>query len=153
MSSFNWCVVDDKLTERTFVMLKPEAVTHRVIGEVIRRIESYGLRISALKLIHADPKTQVERLYEMHIGKPYYQKLLDHITAGPVVPMVVEGEDAVERMRRLIGTTDPTKAEVGTIRRDYGLSTTENVIHAADSPQNAEREIRIFFDEEEIVKY
>ncbi len=142
-----------KLVERTFVMLKPEAVTRRLIGEIIRRIESNGLRISALKLIHADQQRHATRLYEMHVGKPFYQALLNHITSGPVVPMVAEGEGAVEKMRRIIGATDPAKAEVGTIRRDYGLSMTENAIHAADSPQNAEREIRIFFDEKEIITY
>ncbi|MEM3736970.1 MAG: nucleoside-diphosphate kinase [Candidatus Bathyarchaeia archaeon] len=139
--------------ERTFVLLKPSAVTRRLVGEIIRRIESYGLSVCALKMIRADPERHIARLYEMHKGKPFYKDLVAHLTSGPIVPMVVEGENAVERMRRLVGATEPSKAEVGTIRRDYGISVTMNVIHAADSSESAEREIKIFFENDEIMKY
>jgi len=134
------------------VMLKPETVSRRLIGEVLRRIEGEGFRISALKLgIVTEP--QATRLYEAHVGKHFYQELVNHVTSGPVVFMVAEAEDAIKRMMRLIGATDPADAEVGTIRRDYGLSATANAIHAADNAQNVAKEIGIFFNEGEIVKY
>jgi len=138
--------------ERTFAILKPETVERRLIGEVLRRIEEAGFKILALKLLRAS-REQAERLYEVHAGKPFYGELIDHITSGPIVPMVLEAENAVEKLRRLIGATDPAKAEPGTIRRDLGISITKNVIHAADSRESYEREHKIFFTPEEILNY
>lgn len=138
--------------ERTFAILKPETVERRLIGEVLRRIEESGFKILALKLLRAD-RRQAEKLYEVHLGKPFYPELISHITSGPIVVMVLEGENAVERLRKLIGATDPAKAEPGTIRRDFGLSITKNAIHAADSPESYRREYGIFFGEEEILDY
>ena len=140
------------MVDRTFVMLKPETVERKLIGEIISRIEKRNFRIVAMKLIQASIQ-QAEKLYEVHLGKSFYQELVDHITSGPIVPMVVERDDAVTKMRELIGATNPAQAEDGTIRRDFGLSITKNAIHAADSPQNAERETGIFFSDDEILGY
>ena len=138
--------------ERTFAILKPETVSNRLIGEVIGRLEKAGFKILAMKLIWAT-REQAERLYEVHLGKPFYPDLINHITSGPIVPMVLEAEDAVSRLRKLIGATDPAKAEPGTIRGDLGITITKNIIHAADSLESFKREHKIFFSESEIVNY
>jgi len=138
--------------ERTFAILKPETVERRLVGETIKRIEEAGFKILALKLVWAS-REQAERLYEVHFGKPFYHELIKHITSGPIVPMVLEAENAVEKLRKLIGATDPARAEPGTIRRDLGLSITKNAIHAADSPESFQREYRVFFSPEEILSY
>ncbi|MEM2960816.1 MAG: nucleoside-diphosphate kinase [Candidatus Bathyarchaeia archaeon] len=139
------------MVERTFVMLKPETVSRNLIGEVIKRIESAGFRVVAMKLTKATLQ-QAQKLYEPHIGKSFYNELIQHITSGPILPMIVEKEDAVNRMRAFIGATNPAQASVGTIRKDFGISITKNAIHAADSPQNAEREAKIFFNANEILE-
>ncbi|HYB93120.1 MAG TPA: nucleoside-diphosphate kinase [archaeon] len=138
--------------EQTFVMLKPETVMHGLIGEVTARIEKMRFTILSMRMIWVTPK-QAEKLYEMHKGKPFYDKLIGHILSGPVIVMIVQGASVVKGMRQIIGATDPAEAEAGTIRGDYGLTKTENVIHAADSLKNAEREIRIFFRSDEILSY
>ena len=138
--------------ERTFVFLKPEAVMRGLIGEIVSRIEKKGLTIVAMKLAEMS-RTQAEKLYEMHRGKPFYEALVERVSGEPVLLMVVEGPRAVQAMRSLIGATDPIEAKPGTIRGDYALLIGRNIIHAADSPENAEREIKIFFKEEEILKY
>lgn len=137
------------MIERTFAMLKPDAVTRCLIGEVIGRLEASGLKVVAMKMLRVDRQT-AERLYEVHGGKPFYDGLIEYSMSGPVVAMILEGEDAVKRLRQAIGATDPAKAEPGSIRHDFGLSVLKNVIHAADSPENAEREMRIFFQKSEI---
>lgn len=136
--------------EKTFAIIKPETVARRLIGEVLKRIEQEGFKVCAAKLLRATVK-QAEKLYEMHVGKPFYKELLDHITSGPIFAMVIEGENAVQRLRTLVGATNPAEAEKGTIRGDFGLTITKNAIHAADSPENAERETSIFFTSEEIL--
>ncbi|WP_309492943.1 nucleoside-diphosphate kinase [Candidatus Hecatella orcuttiae] len=138
------------MVEKTFAILKPETVARGLVGEVLRRIEQEGFRICAAKLVKATEK-QAEKLYEMHVGKPFYKELLSHITSGPIFVMVVEGESAVQRLRALVGATNPAEAEKGTIRGDYGLTVTKNAIHAADSQENARRETAIFFAPEEIL--
>ncbi len=135
--------------ERTFVFLKPEAVLRGLMGEILARIERRGLRIRALKL-HRMTREEAERLYEVHRGKEFFERLVEHVTSGPVLLMVVEGPRAVGVLRRMIGATDPLEAQPGTIRGDYALDITRNIIHAADSRKSAEREMRIFFTEEEI---
>jgi len=137
------------LAEITFVFLKPEAVRRGLMGEIIARIERKGLRIRAMRL-HRMSREEAERLYDVHRGKEFFDRLVRHVTSGPVLLMVVEGPRAVEAMRKLIGATDPVKAQPGTIRGDYGLDITQNVIHAADSPERAVKEMRIFFTEEEV---
>jgi nucleoside-diphosphate kinase len=140
------------MTERTFAMIKPDAVERGLIGQVIARLEDKGLKVVAMRMLRVDRK-MAERLYEIHRGKPFYDGLMEYSMSGPVVAMILEGEDAVKRLRQAIGATDPAKAEPGTIRHEFGLSVLKNVIHAADSPENAEREMRIFFEKSEILSH
>jgi len=140
------------LTEKTFVILKPETIRNKLVGEVVGRIEKAGFKILAMKLIKAS-LDQAEKLYEIHKDKSFYSELINHITSGPIIPMIVEGKDAVKRMRMLIGATNPKEAKPGTIRGDLGISITMNIIHAADSPENFIRESKIFFSENEILNY
>lgn len=137
------------MNERTFVILKPGAVARGLIGEIITRIEKRGLNISALKFLQMTRK-QAEMLYEKHSEKSFFEELVQYMTSGPVVVMVVEGPESVKMLREMSGATNPAEAKVGTIRGDLGLSIMENVIHAADSRGNAEKEIRVFFKPSEI---
>lgn len=132
------------------MLLKPETILRGLVGEIIARIEKRGLSIASLKIVLVT-REQAEKLYMMHRGKPFYESLIEHIISGPIVAIVVEGLNAVRVMRQMIGATNPCEADPGTIRGDYGLTTTRNVIHAADSLENAEREIKIFFKSEEII--
>lgn len=138
--------------QKTLVFLKPEAVMRGLMGEIITRFEKKGLLITAMKLLWMS-REQAERLYEMHRGKEFYEKLVQHVTSGPVLAMVIEGPKAISVVRSMIGKTDPAEAKLGTIRGDYALNVTKNVIHASDGPENAEREIKIFFKDEDIVHY
>ncbi len=138
------------MRERTFIILKPETVARGFAGNVIAKIEKIGLKLIAMKLITIS-LDQAKILYEIHKEKPFFDKLIDHITSGPVVIILVEGKDAVEVIRKLCGNTDPLKAEAGSIRRIYGLNITMNAIHAADSVKNAQRESNLFFGSDEIV--
>ncbi|MET1123874.1 MAG: nucleoside-diphosphate kinase [Archaeoglobaceae archaeon] len=138
--------------ERTFVMLKPDAVQRGLIGEIIRRIERKGLKIVAMKMLRVD-RALAERHYAEHRGKPFFEGLVDYITSSPVVAMVVEGKEAVKVVRTLVGATNPREAAPGTIRGDYGIDVGRNVIHASDSPESAEREINLFFKPDEILEY
>jgi len=137
--------------ERTFVFLKPGAVKRGLMGEIIARIERKGLRIRAMRL-HRMTREEAEELYAPHKGKEFFGRLVEHVTSGPVLLMVVEGPSAIRVMRRMIGATDPVEAAPGTIRGDLALDITANVIHAADGPESAEREMRIFFTEEELAR-
>jgi nucleoside-diphosphate kinase len=126
-------------------MIKPDGVRRGLIGEIINRFERRGLKIVALKMVKMDRKT-AELLYEEHKGKSFFEDLINYVTSGPVVCMVIEGEDAVQVVRRMIGNTDPKEAPPGTIRGDFALSKSENIIHASDSLEKAKREMSIFFD-------
>lgn len=132
------------MIEKTYTMIKPDAVAAGHVGEIISRIERAGLKIERMVLENVTPE-QAEANYAEHKGKPFYDGLVAYITSGPVVKMVVSGEGAVANMRRLMGATDCAKAAPGTIRGDFGLSVDRNVIHGSDSPASAEREIGIFF--------
>lgn len=134
----------------TFVLIKPDAVRRGLVGEILSRFERKGLRIRGLKMLKMS-RELAERLYEAHRGKDFYGPLVDFMTSGPVVAVVLEGESAVEVVRTMIGPTDGTKAPPGTIRGDYSLSTRENLVHASDSRESAEREIKLFFREDELV--
>ena len=138
--------------ERTLVLLKPDAVQRRLMGRIISRIEEKGLKIVAMKMIQVT-RELAERHYAEHKEKPFFGELVSFITSGPVVAMVVEGPSAVEVVRKMMGNTNPLEAAPGTIRGDYGLSITMNLIHGSDSPETSAREIPIFFDEEEILHY
>jgi len=130
--------------ERTFVMIKPDGVRAGLTEEIRSRILKAGLRIVSSKKMKLD-RTLAEQLYSPHKGKPFFEELVKFICSGQVEVMMVEGKKAISKMRELIGPTDPSQAPRGTIRGDFGKSITENVIHAADSPESAERELKLFF--------
>ncbi|MCR6623414.1 MAG: nucleoside-diphosphate kinase [Candidatus Verstraetearchaeota archaeon] len=140
------------MSERTLILIKPDGVLRGLIGEVISRIENKGLKIIGLKMLKLS-REKAEELYYMHRNKPFFENLISHITSGPVVAIVVEGNNAILRVRNMIGATSPQDALPGTIRGDYGLDTTRNVVHASDSVENSEREINLFFKEYELISY
>lgn len=130
--------------ERTLVILKPDAVQRGLSGEIIRRLENRGLKIVGLDM-RTIGRDIAARHYAEHEGKPFYEGLIDYITSGPVVLMVLEGPDAVAATRSAIGKTNPVDAAPGTIRGDLGLMTGRNLIHGSDAPESAEREVALFF--------
>jgi nucleoside-diphosphate kinase len=132
------------VTQRTLVLVKPDAVNRRLVGEVLARFERKGLALVALELRTLDRATAA-RHYAEHEGKPFYPALIDFITGGPLVAAVVEGDEAVAVIRTLVGATDGRQAAAGTIRGDFSLSNRENLVHASDSPESAAREIATFF--------
>lgn len=133
------------MTERTLVLIKPDGVERRMIGEIIGRIERKGLSISALELKHVDDEL-ARAHYAEHDGKPFFDSLLEFITSGPVVAAILEGPRAVAAFRQLAGGTDPVeKAVPGSIRGDFGLETQFNLVHGSDSTESAEREIGLWF--------
>ena len=138
--------------ERTFVMVKPDGVQRGLVGEVISRIERKGLKIVALKMVQITHGKAREH-YAEHKEKPFFSSLIDYITSGPVVAMVVEGKEAVTVVRNLVGKTNPTEADPGTIRGDLAMDIGRNVVHASDSLNSADREIGIFFSDDEIIDY
>lgn len=133
-------------------MVKPDGVQRAHIGDIITRIERAGLKIVAMKTLQVT-REQAEKQYAVHKGKPFYAGLIKYITSGPSVAMVVEGRDAVKHARRLVGATDPHDALPGSIRGDYGLNIERNIVHAADSVENAKTEYSIYFDEKELIVY
>jgi nucleoside-diphosphate kinase len=140
------------LTEKTLLLIKPEGVMRGLIGEVIARLEKKGLNIAGIKLLKMS-KSQSEALYSMHKTKDFFPKLLDHMTSSPIIAMVIEGPNVVSIIRAMIGATDPQDAAPGTIRAEFALNKTQNIVHASDSSENATREIYIFFNQEEIISY
>lgn len=138
--------------ERTLVLLKPDAVQRRLVGRIISRFEDKGLKIVGMKLMKVTQQL-AERHYEEHREKPFFSELVSFITSSPIVAMVVEGPGAIEEVRKLMGKTNPRDAAPGTIRGDFGLSITMNLVHGSDSPASAAREIPIFFAEGEILEY
>ncbi|MCD6276216.1 MAG: nucleoside-diphosphate kinase [Thermoplasmata archaeon] len=140
------------MKQRTLVLLKPDAINRRLVGEIISRFEKKGLKIVAMKMLWMSRK-MAERHYEVHRGKSFYESLLDYITSGPIVAMVLEGEEAIAVVRRMMGKTNGVEADPGTIRGDYALSVQNNLVHGSDSPESAEREIKLFFTEQEIMEY
>mgnify|MGYP002623883112 FL=1 len=135
--------------ERTFVAVKPDGVQRGLVGEVIKRFEMKGYKVTALKMLQVTDE-QAKAHYAEHEGKPFYPRLIRYIQSGPIVAMIVEGYNAVAGVRHLMGSTDPDKAEVGTIRADFAEIMEYNVVHGSDSVESAEREIKIYFDESEI---
>lgn len=129
---------------RTLVLVKPDGVQRGLTGEIISRLEKKGLKIVALRMLQMD-KAMAKRHYAVHEGKPFFPGLVDFITSGPIVAVVVEGERAVEVVRQMMGDTDPIKAAPGTIRGDFGLDIGQNLIHGSDSEENARKEIKLFF--------
>ncbi|MDR1596250.1 MAG: nucleoside-diphosphate kinase [Treponema sp.] len=138
--------------ERTFVMLKPGVLQRRIAGEVLSRFERKGLKIIALKIVRMD-QAMAEAHYAEHKGKDFYEKLVDYTLSGPVVAMILEGEDAVTAVRRLVGPTDIQNSQPGTIRGDFAYRTRLNIVHASDSVAGAERETALFFKPGEIFEW
>jgi nucleoside-diphosphate kinase len=135
--------------ERTLILAKADAVVRGLVGEILARFERRGYVILGLKLMQV-AEEQAKRHYAEHDGKPFFKGLVDYITATPVVAMVIEGEDAIEACRTTIGATNPIKAAPGTIRGDYGQTIGRNLVHGSDSPASAEREVAIFFRDDEL---
>ncbi len=135
--------------ERTFSIIKPDAVAKNVIGEIISRFEKNGLRIVAMKMLHLT-KEQAEGFYAVHKERPFFNDLVAFMISGPVVVQVLEGENAVLKNRELMGATNPQEAAPGTIRADFAESIDENAVHGSDAPETAKEEIAFFFSEDEI---
>ncbi|NAW70669.1 nucleoside-diphosphate kinase [Vibrio sp. V27_P1S3P104] len=135
--------------EKTFSIIKPDAVKRNLIGEIYHRIEQAGLRIIAAKMVHLTEQ-QASGFYAEHEGKPFFAELKKFMTSGPIMVQVLEGENAISRYRELMGTTNPEDAACGTLRADYALSMRYNSVHGSDSPESAAREIEFFFPESEI---
>jgi nucleoside-diphosphate kinase len=135
--------------EKSLVLIKPDAMERGLAGAIIGRLQAKGLRLVALKMLHVD-RALAGRHYAVHQGKPFYNDLVDYITSTPIAAAVFEAEGAVELIRKLMGTTDPAKAEPGTIRRDFGLDIQRNSTHASDSVENGEKEAALFFTRQEI---
>jgi len=138
--------------ERTLVLCKPDAVQRGRVGQIISRFENKGLKIAGMKMLHVD-EALAARHYQEHVEKPFYPMLRDFITSSPVIALAIEGDNAVDVVRTLMGTTNPQKAAPGTIRGDFGINLTKNLAHGSDSPVSAEREIGLFFDESELHDY
>lgn len=140
------------MTERTLVLAKPDTVARGLTGEVIGRLEAMGLRLAALKMIWIDEELAT-RHYSAHVGKPFFDGLIQYITSLPVVAMVWEGPSAVSVVRKTMGATNPAEALPGTIRGDFGLDISNNLVHGSDSLESARKEIDLFFKEEEIFSW
>jgi len=138
--------------ERTLVIIKPDAVQRGLIGQIISRFEKKGIKIVAMKLVSVS-RELAERHYGVHKGKPFFEPTVKYITSSPVVAMVLEGFNAIEMVRGMMGKTDPQKAELGTIRGDYGQFIGRNIVHGSDSKETAEFEINLWFTPKEIAKY
>lgn len=135
--------------EKTLVLIKPDAVRAKHIGDIIKIYEEKGLEILAMKMLKMDEKL-ASKHYEEHIGRDYYDDLIGFMTSGPIVAMVLQGEGAIANVRAINGKTNPDQAAEGTIRKLYAASGSSNAVHASDSPENAKREISIFFNAAEI---
>lgn len=138
--------------ERTYLMVKPDGVQRGLCGEILSRFERKGLKIVGMKMMVISRET-AENHYGEHKGKPFFESLISYITSGPVLAMVLEGENAVAVCRGMMGKTKPLESAPGTIRGDYAMVTGMNIIHGSDSVESAEREISIFFKPEELVSY
>lgn len=134
--------------ERTFIMIKPDGVARRLVGEIISRFERAGLTLERMRMLTID-ETLARRHYAEHLGKPFFPDLLDFIVSGPVVAMQWSGESAIPRARDIMGATDPRKADPGTIRADFGHAVTQNIVHGSDGPESATRELALFFGQEQ----
>jgi nucleoside-diphosphate kinase len=137
-------------TERTLSIVKPDGVRKGVVGEVVRRFEAAGIRIVAMRMLRL-AKKEAEGFYAVHRGRPFFASLTDFMSSGPVVVMVLEGDDVIARNRKIMGATDPAKADKGTIRADFAGSIEQNIVHGSDAPETAATEIRYFFSDLDIV--
>lgn len=140
----------DGAKQRTLSIVKPDGVGKGVIGEVVRRFEKEGIRIVAMRMLRLSRK-QAEGFYAVHRERPFFASLTDFMSSGPIVAMVLEGDDVIARNRKIMGATDPAKADKGTIRADFAGSIEQNIVHGSDAPETAVAEIRYFFSELDIV--
>ena len=138
--------------ERTLIIFKPDTMNRNLVGRILARFEDKGLRIAGLKL-QQSPREQVERHYAVHKDRPFYGALVDFMTTGPVIVAVLEGNGAINVVRKLLGATNGRDAEPGTIRGDFGMDQQYNLVHASDGPETATSEIALFFKPEELVDY
>ncbi|MBW1780863.1 MAG: nucleoside-diphosphate kinase [Deltaproteobacteria bacterium] len=137
------------MTERTLSIIKPDGVSRGLIGPVITRLEQEGLKIVAMKMLRMSKK-EAEGFYKVHEGKPFFESVTDFMSSGPCIVMILEGEKAISRYRKLMGATNYKEAETGTIRRDFATDIEKNVVHGSDSVENAEYEINYFFSALEV---
>ena len=138
--------------EKSLVLIKPDAMQRGLAGAIINRLEQSGVKIVAIKMLHLD-KALAQEHYAVHKDKPFFDGLVNYISSAPIIAAVFQGERAVEVIRKIMGATDPTKAEAGTIRADFGLDIERNSVHGSDSVETAEKEIKLFFSESEIYAY
>jgi nucleoside-diphosphate kinase len=138
--------------ERSLVLIKPDAIQRGLAGTIITRLEKQGLKLVATRMLHLD-KALARRHYAVHKDKPFFNSLVDYISSAPVIAAVFEGEGAIAVIRKAMGATDPAKADTGTIRGDFGVDIEHNSTHGSDSIETAEKEIKLFFSEDEIFNY
>ena len=138
--------------ETTLILIKPDGVQRSLSGEIIQRLERSGLKISGLKLLHVD-EALAKKHYAEHDGKPFFNDLVEYICSAPIIAIAISGPNAVQKTRTLIGKTNPLESEPGTIRGDFGLEISRNLIHGSASTEDAEREVNIFFEKNEIISY
>ena len=138
--------------ERSLVLIKPDAMERGLAGTILGRLEGIGLKLVAVKMLHMD-KALARRHYAVHIGKPFFDRLVNYISSATIIAAVFEGEQAVKVIRNAMGATDPAKSEPGTIRGDFGLDIERNTVHGSDSVETAKEEIKLFFSENEIFDY
>ncbi len=138
--------------EQTLVLIKPDGVQRGLVGEIIARYERRGLKIAAMKLLQL-PRVTAEALYAVHHGKSFYDVLIEFMTSAPIIALAIEGRNAIELVRILNGETDPKKSQPGSIRGDFSVDITHNVVHASDSHRNAQRELDIVFAADELYEY
>ncbi len=135
--------------ERTLTIVKPDAVAKNLIGEIYKRFEDAGLRVVAAKMLHMS-REQAEAFYAVHRERPFFDALVEFMTTGPIMVQVLEGDNAIERAREIMGATNPQEAEPGTIRADFAQTIDENAVHGSDAPETATREIGFFFGDDEL---
>ncbi len=135
--------------ERSLVLIKPDGMERNLAGKIMARLEELGLKVVALRMLHMD-KALAQRHYAVHKEKPFFKGLVDYITSAPIIAIALKGENAVEVIRNAMGATDPAKSKKGTIRGDFGVSLEHNSVHGSDSPENAEKEISLFFTKDKI---
>ncbi|MBF0499973.1 MAG: nucleoside-diphosphate kinase [Candidatus Riflebacteria bacterium] len=138
--------------ERSFIIIKPDAVQRGLIGEIIRRFEQKGLKLVGLKMLQVT-REQAGRQYSCHLGRPFYDSLVQFMTSGPVCAMTVEGKNAINLVRKMVGATAPENAEPGTIRGDFAINVQNNLVHASDSAESVAHELPIYFSEQDLMKY
>jgi len=138
--------------QRTLILIKPDAVQRGLIGKILTRFERRGLKIIAMKLMQLDEE-MAQRHYAVHKGKTFFPGLIGFITSGPIVAAILEGDDAIELVRKTMGSTDPLNAPPGTIRADFGIDMGRNLVHGSDSVENAAKETALFFAQEEVLSY